>query len=362
MDTTHTYLVILAGGSGTRLWPLSRRNFPKQFLKLGSDRSLVQETADRLLPLSDWSRVLIVCGEDHGSLMKKEFPRLREDQFLLEPCGRNTAPAIALASKVLLKKDPQSVMVILPADHKILAEDHKVFQEVVKTAVEFSQEKGGLLTLGVRPAYPATGYGYVRRGALVKDGGSPIHRVEKFQEKPDLQTAQTYLKDGTYFWNSGMFVWRAADYWEAYQKYLPQDAKAFDSIPSDLSEKEGAAALKKIYPHLTSISVDYAVLEKSDSVYTIAAPFRWDDVGSLNSLYPYFPRDGAGNARGGEMVTLDSKGNLILSEGGVVACLGVNNLVVIRQGDAVLVLPRERSEEVKALLEEMKRNGLEKFL
>jgi mannose-1-phosphate guanylyltransferase len=362
MNSPQPHIVILAGGSGTRLWPLSRRNLPKQFLKIGSERSLVQETADRLLPLTSWEKVWVICGQDHGPSMKKEFPDLSEGQFLLEPCGKNTAAAIALAARALLQKDPEAAMVVLPADHKIHDQEKPLFRDVISSALEFCRRKGGLVTLGIRPTFPATGYGYVRRGAQVGEGKFPLHRVEKFQEKPDLKTAEAYLASGDYLWNSGMFVWKASDYWEAYREFLPKDAQAFETLSGEAGSLSWKQGLEKIYPGLTSISVDYAVLEKSEAVYTVPAPFRWDDVGSLNSLHAYFPQDVRKNAVNGKFVALDSKENLILSDAGVVACLGVDSLVVIRSGDAVLVLPRERSEEVKRVLEELKSQGGEGFL
>jgi mannose-1-phosphate guanylyltransferase len=294
--------------------------------------------------------------------MKKEFPSLSEGQFLLEPCGRNTAAAIALAARVLRQKDPEALMVVLPADHKILKEEEGLFLEVISAAVDFCREHGGLITLGIRPTFPATGFGYIRRGKGAKEGKYPFFHVAKFQEKPDLKTAEAYVAGGDYFWNSGMFVWKARDYWEAYQKFLPSDARGFESLEGEAGAPAFDQALENLYPKLTSISVDYAVLEKSEAVYTLAAPFRWDDVGSLNSLHAYFPEDSQGNASQGKFVALEAKNNLILSDGGVVACLGVSNLVVIRSGDAVLVIPRERSEEVKGVLEELKRKEGEGFL
>jgi mannose-1-phosphate guanylyltransferase len=348
MKFDHTYLVILAGGSGTRLWPFSRKNLPKQFLKIGSSDSLVRETVLRLLPLVSWDRVWIVCGKDHGELMKQEFPELSPNQLLLEPCGRNTAAAIAWAAHTLKQIDPEAVLVVLPADHKIPSEELSAFQTIISQAIQFAAKTGSLLTLGVKPTYPATGYGYVQRGARVENESSPVFRVSRFQEKPDLETAQRYLKSGDYFWNSGMFVWQAEAYLQAYQKFLPQDAAFIGNTD--------------FYPQLSSISVDYAILEKSDSVTMMEASFQWDDVGSLVSLLRYYQKDSDENARFGNTLAMDSRHNLILSDEGVVACLGIENLVVIRNKDAVLVIPQDRVQEVKLLLEELKKKGYDRYL
>src|SRR5262245_17525108 len=224
MTMDHLFLISLAGGSGTRLWPLSRRDFPKQFLKVGSDISLVRETALRMSPPIPWERILIVCGESQGALMGREFPELAEDQFLLEPLGRNTAAAIALASREALRRDREAILAVFPADHKIPPEDLPLFRNLIESAVLHAQEKGGLLTLGIRPTGPATGYGYLEQGGKIGGGTHPVHQVLSFREKPDLSTAKRYLEKGTYVWNSGMFVWKASEYEQTYRHLLPQDA------------------------------------------------------------------------------------------------------------------------------------------
>ncbi len=348
------YLVVLAGGSGTRLWPLSRKDYPKQFLKVGSPESLVRETVTRLKDLVPFQNVLIVCGKDHADLMKKEFPEFSTDQFILEPCGRNTAPAIALASQVLLRKDPEAVMVVLPADHKIPLSSQKKFQDMIGEAIRYSRELKGLLTLGVQPSYPATGYGYIQQGEELMPG---LFAVKQFREKPELEIAQKYVESGDYLWNSGMFVWKAAEFWKNYEKFLPPDAQLLSSLKQNPGTTEWDQKLDEIYPRVTSISVDYAVMEKANSVQMMRASFEWDDVGSLQSLFKYFPQDKNNNAYEGKSATLNASGNLLMSDEGVIACLGVNNLVVIRNKDSVLVLPLERSEEVKQVLEELKKTG-----
>ncbi len=346
---TSRYMVILAGGSGTRLWPLSRKNHPKQFLKIASTDSLVRQTALRLRSLFSWEQILIVCGKDQAEKMKQDFPELKPEQFLLEPCGRNTAPAIAYASQILIQKNPEASMVVLPADHKI--PDETKFCEVIAHGLNFVEHRGGFLTLGLEPTFPATGYGYLEQGEEISEAGASFYRVRKFHEKPEATTAESYLKQGGFWWNSGMFAWRAADYLKAYETFLPQDAALIKSSP-----------IEEIYSKLTSISVDYAILEKSDEVVMIPARFCWDDVGSLQSLHKYYPHDSHQNAMAGDTALVDADKNLLLTDTGIIACLGVSNLIVIRQGDAVLVLPQERSEEVKSLLEEMKRKGQQTYL
>lgn len=353
MSPPHLYLVILAGGSGTRLWPLSRKSFPKQFLKVGEKESLVRATATRCVPLADLNQTYIVCGSDHLDLMKREFPELDSSHFLLEPCARNTAAAIAFAAYTLFKKDPEAILAVLPADHKIL--NRESFQALLQQGAEFAQNSDALVTLGISPQFPATGYGYIQQGEKIDGTKAPLYRVKQFQEKPDLKTAESYLRSGNYLWNSGMFIWKASTYCKAYQALLPKDAALWETVKSNPD-------LEKIYPQLTSISVDYAILEKYKNVVVIPSAFDWDDVGSLQSLARYYAHDAVQNSFQGEVATIDASGNLLLSDQGVVACLGVENLIIIRQGDAVLVLPKERSEEVKKLLEEIKQKGLGKYL
>lgn len=352
------YLVILAGGSGTRLWPLSRKNFPKQFLKLGAEESLVRETVTRLKSLVPLENVLIVCGNDHCDLMKEEFPEFKPSQFILEPCARNTAPAIALAANILTQKDPDAVMVVLPADHKIPESSHQAFQEMIAQALQHCRELGGLITLGVQPHYPATGYGYIQEGEALVPG---LFKVKQFREKPDAATARQYMASGEFFWNSGMFIWKAAEFWKNYEKYLPMDAQLLSSLGA-AETSEWQKKLEEFYPRLTSISVDYAIMEKSPAVQMMKANFEWDDVGSLQSLLKYFKQDKNMNAVQGKAATVDASGNLLLSDTGVIACLGVNNLIVIRDKESVLVLPAERSEDVKQLLEELKKNQWDEVL
>lgn len=356
------YLVILAGGSGTRLWPLSREKFPKQFLKIGSSDSLVRETVLRILPLVSWDRVLMVCGHLHHAEMQQQLPELKEEQFLLEPCAKNTAAAIALAAEVIKRKDPNGVLIVLPADHKIPENDLEKFRNTLSEACRFAEEGKGLMTLGIQPSYPSTGYGYILKGKWIKSEPQKIFKVDRFQEKPDSKTAVFYFKSGEYFWNSGMFVWKVSDYLEAYHRFLPEDAKLLSQLPSERNSPHWSETLEKIYPKLTSISVDYAILEKSDSVYVIESEFEWDDVGSLNSLARYYPQDSDQNATEGNVVTVDSNNNLILSDQGIVACLGIENLIVIQNKNSILILPKDRAEEVKKVLEKMKKEKNEEYL
>ncbi len=278
--------------------------------------------------------------------MQNDFPELNPSQFLLEPEAKNTAAAIALAAYHLNKIDPDGTMVVLPADHKILQIEN--FQRVLNEASALAQTQELLVTLGVTPHFAATGYGYIQKGENI----GKAFQVKQFKEKPDLKTAEEYIKSENYYWNSGMFVWKIKSYLDAYQEFLPKDAEQF-SKPQ---------ALAQTYSQLSSISVDYAILEKSKNVAVIPAHFDWDDVGSLSSLAKYFPEDEIKNCGSGKIISKDAKNNLFISDSGVLACLGVEDLIVIRDKDAVLVLPKERCEEVKSLLEEIKKKNWSELL
>jgi len=349
--------VILAGGSGTRLWPLSTQAKPKQFLKLASDRSLIQQTADRLSPLVDSKNLWVVCGRAHAQGMKRDLPEMPEGQILVEPQAKNTAAAIALAAIALRERDPKAVMVVLPADHSIPRDDWEKFRQTLDFGARLARDKGVLVTLGIKPRDPATGYGYIEKGEVLTEGTEPRFKVRSFREKPDAKQAQEYFSSGNFFWNSGMFLWSVETYLAELAKHLPATAKAFEELSGHLGKNDWEAALQKAFSMVENISVDYAVMEKSERTVVLPAAFAWDDVGSYSSFEEILPADAQGNHFQGEIVTLDSANNIVLSSGTPIALIGVQGLIVVQTPQGVLVLPKEREQDVKKVVEALRERG-----
>lgn len=347
--------VILSGGSGTRLWPLSRQNLPKQFLPLTGNATLFQQTVDRTRGMSENAAPIVVCSDDHRFLVAEQLRELgtKRASILLEPVPRNTAPAIALAALHACKTDPDAILLVLPADH--LIGDVASFEAAARQALQLARENW-LVTFGIRPELPETGFGYIRRGASLNAGA---FRVERFVEKPDLATATAYVGSGEYDWNSGMFMFRARRYMEELRRHAPAIAEAaeaaFASAKADLDflrfDKERFAAIP-------SDSIDYAVMEKTDRAAVVPVSCAWSDVGSWAALWSASERDADGNRFEGDVIAMDTQACLIrATDRRMVAALGIRDLVVIDTPDAVLIAPRERVQEVKQLVDRLKANG-----
>jgi mannose-1-phosphate guanylyltransferase/mannose-6-phosphate isomerase len=342
--------VILAGGSGSRLWPLSRQHLPKQFLALDGEASLLQTTIDRLSPVIDATHVLIVTQEAHAK--GEAYHALLPYQTLFEPVGRNTAPAIALAAAYLTKDGDDPVMLVLPADHVI--KDRVLFQAHLGTAIEVAKS-GRLLTFGIRPTRPDTGFGYIK--AL---GGqeTEVREVDRFTEKPDLATAERFLKEGGYYWNSGMFVWRASAILDEIQRHLPEVYRITTRI---LDESRAGTpfqeAVERNFAAMPSISIDYGVLEKSDQVSLIPCDFGWNDVGSWQAVHEVSPKDESGNALQGNVIAVGCKNSLIRAEKRLVAAIGVEGLCVIETADAVLVARDDQTQRVREVVDALEKRG-----
>ncbi len=357
--------VILSGGAGTRLWPVSRRAYPKPFIRLPDGRSLLQRTLERAAGLEGVRQVLTVTNRDHYFQTRDEYAACRASgiafDYLLEPCGRNTAPAIGLAARRLLEQaGGEAVMLVLPADH--LVEDETAFAEAVARAERLARA-GHLVTFGIRPDRPETGYGYIRLGAPLEDGGDgPLgHAVEAFVEKPDAETARRYLEDGGYLWNSGMFCFRADRILEAMGETAPELLEGMDACWAAADTGQEPLELpREAFERLPAISVDYAVMEKARGVAVVPCDLGWSDIGSWDALGGLVPADEAGNRVCGEAVLLDSRGCLVRSEGGrVVAGVGLEGLVVVDTPDAVLVAPRAQAQRVREVVERLRAAGHE---
>lgn len=344
--------VILAGGSGSRLWPMSRQNLPKQFLALDGQVTLLQTTINRLSPTIENKDVLIVTQEAHAK--GEAYHALLPYQSLFEPVARNTAPAIALAAAYLSVNGADPVMVVLPADHII--KDEVRFRAHLDIAIQAAEE-GRLVTFGIAPTRPDTGFGYIKTKNLTS-GSAPTLDVDRFTEKPDADTAESFLKDGNYYWNSGMFVWRASVILAEIQQHLPE---VYQVIQSILAESRAGVnfqqAVEKHFSQMPSISIDYGVLEKSNRVTLIPCDIGWNDVGSWQAVHEISKKDENGNALQGNVIVVGCKNSLIRSEKRLVAAIGVEDICVIETADAVLITKSDQSQRVREVVDALQQKG-----
>jgi mannose-1-phosphate guanylyltransferase/mannose-6-phosphate isomerase len=347
--------VVLSGGSGTRLWPLSRQNQPKQFLALVGDHSLFQETILRASKLPDVQPPVTVCSDDHRFMVGEQLQAIgvASGGIVLEPVARNTAPAIALAALHVLANDADATMLVMPADH--LIEDEAAFRDAVAKALQLGGE-GWLVAFGIKPDYAETGYGYILRGAALDDAG---YRIERFVEKPDLATAERYLAEGTYAWNSGMFLFRAQRYLDELGLHAPRilDAAraAFAAASSDL---DFIRVGHEAFAASPSDSIDYAVMEMTDRAAVVPVSCGWSDIGSWSSLWSVAERDADGNRHEGDVISVDTTGSLVrASDRRMIATIGVEDLVIIDTADATLVARKDRVQDVKTIVDRLKAAG-----
>jgi mannose-1-phosphate guanylyltransferase len=355
------HAVILAGGSGTRFWPASRRQRPKQFLSLVADRPLIRTTFDRIRPLIPAERCWVVTTESTAELAREVLPELPADHVLTEPIGRDTAACAGFAALVLHRRDPEAICAVLPADHVIRGVER--FRGAVTAAAEVVQREGGLLTFGVRPTRPETGFGYLKVGGQhgVVDRWK-YHRLDRFVEKPDPPTARAYLEEGGYLWNSGMFVWPAAELLSEIRRQLPRLADGLDRLGEAMGTQGEAEVLREVYPTLPRTSVDYGIMEGAERCWTIPVDFPWSDVGAWPALGDLMESDARGNAVRGRIAATQSSDNILIGDGTVVAAAGVRNLIVVATPDAVLVVPASEAQRVKELVAAIEERGWDDVL
>lgn len=343
------YPVILAGGRGTRFWPLSRRSRAKQMLALDGDRTMIQQTVDRLLPLAPAPNFWVITNDALRDGIAGQLPRLRRDQIIPEPVGRNTAPAIGLAAFLLSRIHPDAVLGLFPSDHVI--QNQARFQKNLRAAIRLAVEDGCIVVLGIRPTHPETGYGYIETGEQLP---GKVLRVRRFTEKPNRQRAEEFLQAGNYFWNSGMFVWNAKTLADALREHLPETAPYLEQIARAWGTRDFGRVFRRLYPKCENISVDYAVLEprsakgeQSSRLYCVPAEFGWNDLGSWAALHEHRARGDAENviAAAGSFA-LNASGNFVHAPGKFVATVGVDNLVVVETEDALLVTTRQNAQDV----------------
>ncbi|MEW6183487.1 MAG: mannose-1-phosphate guanylyltransferase [Bacillota bacterium] len=357
MPDGSVFAVILAGGGGERFWPLSSKEQPKQFLELIGDRTMLQQTVDRLAGFVKPRDILIVTGRGFGELAREQLPQIPAGNIIEEPCGRDTAAAVGLAAVYLERRDPQGVMAVLPADHYIA--DPVKFCRVLEIAVETARSGEWLVTLGITPTRPETGYGYIQRGRLLKTVGSTaVYKALRFTEKPDALKARRFLASDKYFWNSGMFVWRIDVILQLFKKYLPELTGGLERIGSALGTDQAASMLETVYPSLPRISIDYGVMEQAANVLVLPADFGWDDVGTWPAWARYGGiQDGQGNVIEGNGVLVESSGCVIRASNHVVAALGIRDLVIVEENGRLLVCPKNRAQEIKRLVAALKEAG-----
>jgi mannose-1-phosphate guanylyltransferase len=346
----------MAGGQGTRFWPRSRRQLPKQLLNIVGERTMLEETVARISALIPAERTLVVAGEAYSQLIRDCLPQLPEENFLFEPVGRNTAACVAWAALWVRHRAPEGVMAILPADH--LIRDEAAFWRVLNTAMIVAQPLGRLVTLGIQPTHPETGYGYIRmsqEGFQVE--AHQVFRVGQFVEKPSRPTAEQFLAEGTYVWNSGMFVWRADSIWLEICRQLPQLAHDLEPVAAMMHENNLAGVLKALHPRLPALSIDVGVMERARDVWVVPADIGWSDVGSWRALAELLTADAQGNVVIGEQRGIDTSGCFIHSPNKLVATIGLTDLVVVETDDVLLICPKERDQDVRRLVELLEREG-----
>jgi mannose-1-phosphate guanylyltransferase len=367
-DKTNFCPVILAGGRGTRFWPLSRKRHAKQLLALDGKQTMIQQTVSRLLPLAAAQNFWVITNHESRSAIERQLPRLRKKQIIAEPVGRNTAPAIGLAAFLLLRENPQAVIGLFPADHVVL--DEKRCREVIQRAVKLAAAGSNIVVLGIRPTRAETGYGYIESGVPLE---SDVLHVRRFTEKPDAPLAAEFFKAGNFFWNSGMFLWSALTLANALTEHLPDTAKLLEQIAAAFGTTKFESTFRKLYPKCENISIDYAVLEprsakgeQASNILCIPADFGWNDLGSWNALHEH--QLAKGNPADGNLISstgsyaLNAQGNYVHAPGKFVAAVGVNNLVVVETDDALLITTREQSQDVGKVVKYLDGKKLSKLV
>ncbi len=341
------WAVIMAGGYGERFWPMSRRKQPKQLLPIVGDRTMIQQTVARLETVVDPARMMVVTNREQAPLVRKQLPRVKN--VIAEPMGRNTAPCIGLAAAIINKRDPDGVMAVLPADSYI--SDAAGYRRVVRDALELAKQQDVLVTIGIQPASPHTGYGYIQVGETLDTRAvTKFWKAHRFVEKPDLKTAREFLAAGDYRWNAGMFVWSVRAILAAFEKYQPDMAASLRRIEKAVGTKSFNVVVKREYARMEKISVDYAIMEKAGNVVVANGDFDWDDVGDWPAVERHYPKDANGNVARGEAVALNANNCVIVSAGNhLVAVVGVSDLVVVHTADATLICHKSEAQRVREI-------------
>jgi mannose-1-phosphate guanylyltransferase len=359
--TKHYYVAIMAGGIGSRFWPMSRTNYPKQFLDiLGMGKTLIQQTFERYSKVVPQENIYVVTSHEYVKLVKEQLPQIEEEKILSEPYRKNTAPCIAYISFKLIGEDPKACMVAAPADHLVLEPEE--FVKSNQSALDFVDHLNAFVTLGVKPTYPNTGYGYIQHDTIEAAPG--IFKVKTFTEKPNLELAKTFIASGDFLWNAGIFFWKVKNVLNAFEKYLPEMYEVFAAEKDKFGTKEEAQVINNIYPQCSNISIDFGIMEKADNVYVIPASFGWSDLGTWNSAWENIEKDSRQNAVAGKKVILIDASKCIVHvpDTKLVVLQGLENFIVVDTKDALLICKKEKEQEIKDYVAEVKKTVGEKYL
>ncbi|MBG9375178.1 mannose-1-phosphate guanylyltransferase [Panacibacter sp. DH6] len=357
----HNYVAILAGGIGSRFWPKSRTPFPKQFLDiLNTGKTLIQSTFDRYAGFIPKENIFIITSADYTDIVKKQLPQVSDENILSEPSRKNTAPCIAYIAFKLMQKDPEAALIVAPSDHLVL--DNAEFERVATIALDFALHMKAFVTLGIKPTYPNTGYGYIQHEAMsVADN---IYKVKTFTEKPNTELAKAFIASGDFLWNAGIFIWRAKQVVEAFERHQPEMYEVFAAEIPHYNTPQEQEALERIYPLCTNISIDYAIMEQANNVYVIPSSFGWSDLGTWNSAYDNLEKDYLGNAVAGDHVMIIDATKCMVSAPNdkLVVLQGLDDFIVVDTKDVLLICKKDKEQQIKDYVAEVKRNIGDQYL
>lgn len=343
--------LIMAGGRGERFWPKSRKNLPKQFLSLTDDgKTMIQLTVERISPMVELEDIYISTNKDYKQLVLEQLPGIPEENILCEPVGRNTAPCIGLGAMHIAKKYDDAVMMVLPSDH--LIKYNKMFLGVLRDGCELAEKGENLVTIGITPDYPETGYGYIKFNP--DDSNGHAYAVERFVEKPSLEVAKEYLETEEYLWNSGMFIWKVSTILADIRKFLPDTYEGLKKIQDAIGTEEQDVVLEKVFPEFESVSIDYGIMEKAENIYILPGTFGWDDVGSWLAVGRIRKSNENGNVVDGNIITINSRNNIIQGGRKLIATVGIEDLIIVDTEDATLICAKNSAADIKKVLENLK--------
>jgi mannose-1-phosphate guanylyltransferase len=357
------YIILMAGGVGTRFWPMSRKTRPKQLLHIVGTKSMIRLTYERVANLVDPAQILIITNKDQKDQIIKQVPEIPVENIIAEPFGRNTAPCVALGSAIVAARgNEQDVMVVLPADHLVADADN--FKRTIQMAADYTEHNEGLLTIGIHPRYPETGYGYIQMNEKIfEQDERQIYHVKTFAEKPNLETAVLFLKSGDFLWNSGIFIWSLRSIVQAFHEYLPELGMDLIKIRDAVGKPNFESVVYDVYSRTKAVSIDYGLMEVAKNVYVLKANFDWNDLGSWEAVYNISPSDAHGNViQSKENIMINARNNYFYSQKKLIAAVNIEGLVVVDMDDALLICKKEDSQDVKAIVDQLTRKGMDSFL